>query len=219
MLVDVGAGTVDVALFNVHRDRKREEDAYPIFDGDVLYMGTHFLMKSRVRAASGSSIRWDDLQAIPSCPEAAALLGVDRMRVEAADLEFQKELWPRIGGLLHRTRMRRYGRAPEWREGLPIFISGGGSSCQVYRQAIAKACHSLRIPYKHLSLPILDEALSDSAIDHADAHRFAVAYGLTFDADLTGRIFAPREIEDAPRYDSEAGRSRARPDRDDLYPK
>lgn len=219
MLMDVGAGTVDLATFNVAYDDVREEDRYPIFASEVLPLGTHFLMATRLRCLGREKAEWDDLQAIPDQDELAKLLDADRGRLQLADHEFATRLRGEIKRVLSYTRAQRYGKAPEWREGLPVFLSGGGSDCDTYSRALAVACASSNVPHRRSSFPLLEEAVAGGAFKSSEFHRLSVAYGLTFDAQSIGRILAPHEVDDAPAYDPVVDTPCSRPDRDELYPK
>lgn len=219
MLMDVGAGTVDVATFNVAYDNVKEEDRYPIFASEVLPLGTHFLMATRLRSLGREQSEWDDLQAIPDEEELARRLNADRHQLQAADQEFATRLRGEIKRVLSYTRAQRYGKAPEWREGLPVFLSGGGSDCDIYSRALAATCAACNVPHRRTSFPLLDEAAAGGSFNSTEFHRLSVAYGLTFDAQSIGRILAPHEVDDAPAYDPVVDAPRERPDRDELYPK
>lgn len=219
MLMDVGAGTVDVATFNVAYNNAREEDRYPIFASEVLPLGTHFLMATRLQSLGHEQSEWDDLQAIPEGEELAKRLNADRSRLQAADQAFATRLRGEIKRVLSYTRAQRYGKAPEWREGLPVFLSGGGSDCDTYSRALAVACTSCNVPLRRTSFPLLDEAAAGGSFRSSEFHRLSVAYGLTFDAQSIGRILAPHEVDDAPAYDPVVDAPHDRPDRDELYPK
>lgn len=219
MLMDVGAGTVDIATFNVAYDDVREEDRYPIFASEVLPLGTHFLMAARLRSLGREQDMWDDLQAIPDEEDLAKRLDADRGRLRAADQEFATRLRGEIKRVVSYTRAQRYGKAPEWREGLPVFLSGGGSECGTYSRAVTVACASCNVPHRRTSFPLLDEAVAGGSFAKTEFHRLSVAYGLTFDAQSVGRILAPHEVDDAPAYDPVTDAKHDRPDRDELYPK
>ena len=219
MLMDVGAGTVDLATFNVAYDDVREEDRYPIFASEVLPLGTHFLMAKRLRSLGHEKAEWDDLQAIPDHGELAKRLDVDHRQLQVVDEEFARRLRGEIKRVLSYTRTQRYGKAPEWREGLPVFLSGGGSDCDTYSRALAVAYASCNVPLRRSSFPLLEEAVAGGSFKSSDFHRLSVAYGLTFDAQSIGRILAPHEVDDAPAHDPLVDTPRSRPDRDELYPK
>jgi hypothetical protein len=219
LLMDVGAGTVDLATFNVAHDDVREEDRYPIFASDVTALGTHFLTASRLQSAGLGEGGWDEFQVIPSATDFAREFGVEPHSIDAADQEFAKRLFGTIGRVVTYTRTQRYGKAPEWKKGVPVFVSGGGADCPIYSNALHSVFNRSRVPIIRTAFPALEETVAATSPTANDFHRLAVAYGLTFDAESIGRIFAPHEIADAPAFDPAVDVRRERPDRDDLYPK
>lgn len=219
MLLDVGAGTVDIATFNVHFDGVKEEDRYPIFASKVLPMGTHYLIAARLRKAGLERHVWDDLQSVPNAEAFAAALKIAPEAVVESDKEFSDLMTNAIYNVLNYTRSRRYGQAPEWGNGLPAFLAGGGSDCPVYAQSLSNAFRRLHVTELRTPFPLLEETLRGTTLTEGEFHRLSVAYGLTFDADDLGKIFAPHQIEDAPRSGAGGAQPVNRPDRDDLYPK
>lgn len=214
MVLDVGAGTVDVAIFNVYKHDQEDQDRYPIFASAVKPLGTHYLMDNRLQHLGYEGRQWDDLQAIPEAANFAHQFGVDENRVSQIDEQFACKVTETIGAALCSTKARRDQLARAWDDGVPVFLVGGGASCQVYEDSLHKACGSFKTPYLSMSLPAvadLGEGISSSV-----AHRLAVAFGLTYDAESIGRILAQHEVEDIPFTDRPI---RERPDRDELYAK
>jgi len=162
---------------------------------------------------------WDDFATVPSVTEFATRANVDPVKVSEIDTAFSNEVRQVVANLLGYTHTHRYGKAPEWREGLPTFLSGGGSGCAVYIRGLSSAFSQQGVRLKLMPFPLLEEASKSEGMDEKGFHRLSVAYGLTFDADSIGRILAPHEIDNAPRFDPSVDRPRERLDRDDLYPK
>ena len=219
MLMDIGAGTIDIATFNVHFDSVKEEDRFPIFASQVLPMGTHYLTAARLRKAGLERHEWDDLQSVPNAAAFAAALKIEPMAIVDSDKEFSDLMTNAIYNVLNYTRSSRYGRAPEWGKGVPVFLAGGGSECSVYAQSLANAFRRLNVPALRTSFPLLEETMRGTTLTEGEFHRLSVAYGLTFDADDLGKILAPHQIEDAPRLGAGGALRANRPDRDELYPK
>jgi hypothetical protein len=214
--MDAGAGTVDVATFNVAYDEKKEEDRYPIFASEVLPLGTHFLMQARLDGLGVSQCTWDDRKAVPEPEEIARELGANRERIRTLDDQFIARLSGKVESILHYTHMKRYGKAPEWRTGIPVFLSGGGSECAIYTRALSLAFERQRVGLIRTPFPV-PPGIDATLANHF--HRLSVAHGLTHDAESIGRILSPHEIKDAPRFDPLVDTPRERPDRDELYPK
>ena len=208
LLVDCGAGTVDVVSFNVYRHRNSLEDRYPIWGSAVQPKGTRFLMERYLGGLSG--IQWDTDAPVPDRKELQDRFGVEQSTIVEVEREFRRELAQIICNVLRYTRQKRYTTAPEWNEGLPVFISGGGASCNVYVDSVTTGCKQMPVTPSRRNFP-LPEGLTQADISSELFHRLSVAYGLTFDP---GRIYASGETEDDGRS---VGPSR--PDRDELYPK
>jgi hypothetical protein len=214
LLVDCGAGTLDVVTFNVHRQPGEDNDRYPIFSSAVEPMGTHFLMSARLAGAQAGQ-SWDDVAAIPSAEELSKVSGIPQSRIELADRDFLERTKGVIAQVIRETRQRRSPLAPAWEDGLPFFLTGGGAYCEVYRHAIDRACQELRVRAQHTPFPHLD-AVRGNRLGDDNLHRMSVAFGLTYDKDLIGRIVPAHEIEDLIIGSKPP---RERPDRDELYAK
>lgn len=219
LLMDIGAGTLDLATFNVVHDKIKEADRYPIFASKVLPMGTHFLMSSRLEKAGGAKGIFDDLQPVPTAQDFATRAKAKLADVQVADKEFQELVTRSVYGVLDYTRALRYPMAPEWTLGLPAFISGGGAGCDIYVSSLIAAFQRKGVPLRRTPFPLLDDAAKLDGIGVGNFHRLSVAYGLTFDSESVGHILAPNEIADAPIINSGKIPTQNRPDRDELYPK
>lgn len=208
LLVDCGAGTVDVVSFNVFRHPNHFEDHYAIWSSDVQPKGTRFLMERYLGDLSGT--RWDTDVPVPDQAELQNRFGVERARLFQVDRSFQADLSQVIYNVLRRTKHKRNPMAPEWKQGLPIFVCGGGSACRVYLGSVTNGCRQIPVTPLTRGFP-MPEGLTQRDISPELFHRLSVAYGLTFDS---GRIYPAAETEDFTRPTAPP-----RPDRDELYPK
>lgn len=223
-LIDIGAGTVDAAGFNVVlAEPNMAPPTIPIFNSAVVPLGTHYLTDRRHREL-GLDLTWDDTANVEDSPIFALRHGVERDAVERVDGAFASDVAKRIHRVLDaiRTNERGAPRSPAWRQGLGIFITGGGAHCGVYRRAIDKVEERLKgaiglalgaQPFRFIPL---DAGFSESARWFACAGRLSVAFGLTEDADNLGRIIQTGDLEvpQRPRPPEPD-----KPDRDDLYAK
>ncbi|MEI6302983.1 MAG: hypothetical protein WCR74_16185 [Betaproteobacteria bacterium] len=216
LLMDVGAGTVDLATFQVWH---YQQDIYSIFASKVLPLGTHFLMAERSKLNGADGKTWDDMRAVPKAEEFAAGAKVDLTQLLLTDKAFGSQVTKAISELIGHTQTRRYAKAPEWRQGLPAFLAGGGSNCEIYSNSLAAAFSRMQVGLKRTPFPLLEEATKLNGVGEQDFHRLSVAYGLTFDAESMGKILAPDQIKDAPAIDRTVRTYRNRLDRDELYAK
>jgi hypothetical protein len=114
--------------------------------------------------------------------------------------------------VLRFTKQHRSPFAQAWLSGLPIFLGGGGSSCPVYESSVDKACRSIPVAFKHSPFP-LPEGLARNALDlpNDEFHRLFVAFGLTYDPEIIGKVYRKSETPDMVL------RHRRRPNSDELY--
>jgi hypothetical protein len=91
--------------------------------------------------------------------------------------------------------------SPAWRDGLPLFVTGGGAGSPVAAQIIQQAderAKGIWVNYRGLvkqPLP-MDVAVGPTGADAGALPRMAVAYGLSYPEINIGRIVPPHEIPD-----------------------
>jgi len=195
LLVDVGAGTLDVAVFNVHRSD--DEDVFPIFGKSVKPLGVHFLQKHRVaqshqgRARSGAV----HLEQDATASSVMATLGVSAEQLNRIDAPFAAAVLTEIQEQVRVTRTRYYPESRRWTDGLTFFLCGGGSQVALYADLAARMERD-RAPcaLARLELPRPERLEADRTAD-AIYDRLSVAYGLSFDALDIGQIQTTGEID------------------------
>lgn len=220
-LIDIGAATVDVATFNVvlHKDRDAPP-RIPIFFSKVRPLGTHYLRHNR-HSKLGLDLSWNDAEPVEPPDDFGRRNGKSLDEVMNVDKEFIGKVSECVFGVIDSTRISNRGdsSSPAWKEGLPIFVTGGGSSCNTYRQAIKEAETKL-IGRLHGSLGhsinfrFIELDPTSGELQHVDIEagkRLTVALGLTEDAENIAKIVPHRDIKPI-RYTV-----RERVDHTDLY--
>ncbi len=217
-LIDVGAATLDVATFNVVLPKQDTVPRVPIFFSAVKQLGTHFLSHER-HARLGLELVWNDATPIETAAEFVRRHGRDVTEVDVIDVEFANRVASCIASVMNGTRTNARGdpRSAAWREGLPVFVTGGGSACEVYGRAIRESetklkgwiCSKERFRFIEMDLA----PATSTDVDPAAAVRLTVAIGLTEDAEDIARIVPHFDIEPITRT-----ANALRPDRDELYP-
>jgi hypothetical protein len=202
-LIDIGAATLDVATFNVvMRNDRASPPRIPIFFSAVCPLGTHYLRHNR-HSRLDLELSWNDAAPVESADEFGGRHGKPLDEVVAVDKEFAGQIERCITRVIDGTRTNARGdpRSAAWREGLPIFITGGGSNCVLYRQAIEVAQREVRSRVElrlasstHFRLIELNPTSGNER--HIEAgDRLTVALGLTEDADNIARVVPHRDIE------------------------
>ena len=215
LLADVGAGTLDIAAFNVFHPKKDDPSnvRLPIFTGTVEPLGTHVLMANRLKDTSLGKCGWNDLNGIPSVERIVVEFGIDGGELNRSDELFIKWLHHCVGRILDYTKKYREPGAEAWKEGMRIFLTGGGAACAIYKSGIIRAFSTMGTKPLFTTFPMLEAAAK--CVGEHDFHRVSVAFGLTYDAESIGTMVQPKDIEDI----EPAAHIREFPDRDELYPK
>lgn len=218
-LVDIGAATLDVATFNVVKTNDRASlPCIPIFFSAVQPLGTHYLRHNR-HAHLGLELSWNDASPVETADAFGAHIGKPSSEIAAADQQFMDRVVRCITHVIDATRTNARGDSTSsaWREGLPIFVTGGGAKCSAYRRAIEEAQRRLILQVGqrpggagHFRLIELSP-VSASAQDTETDGRLTVAFGLTEDAESIGRVVPHRDIEPLTRE------TRERADQTELY--
>jgi|SRR6218665_808602 len=218
-LIDIGAATLDVATFNVVLRNDRESPPrIPIFFSAVRLLGTHYLRHNR-HSGLALDISWNDATPVEPSDEFGQRNGKSMDEVVKVDEEFVGQVLRCIIGVINGTRTNARGdpRSSAWQEGLPIFITGGGSNCVLYREAIDVVQREVRLRVRqrpgsstHFRLIKLSPTTGNARRVDAGG-RLTVALGLTEDAENIARVVPHRDIEPITHG------TRERVDHTDLY--
>lgn len=201
LLVDVGAGTLDATIFNVHE--VEGEDKFPIFAKAVERLGTRFLVRSRIE---GRGLKEEKELApfapVPKKTEFASLLGIDVATLQHNDSPLKQRVIKAVGGLLQYTKSCRYPLSRRWGDGVPVFLCGGGAGCDFYTEIfLSENGEFSGFPVKAMKLPKPDQ-LEANGLCENDYDRVSVAYGLSFDPFDIGEIIKEDDVDDVPAEDS-----------------
>jgi len=141
-------------------------------------------------------VTWDESNARLQRPEFE-----DKFSLRAGELRpvqqfFVDELRISIQKVLGSTKARRYETSPNWSEGVPFVLSGGGRSIDAYRDALTKLRTDWHLEEIDLPLP---NGLIKGTLSRADFHRVSVAHGLSYSKDNLGTIDRKSEVPDLRR--------------------
>jgi hypothetical protein len=196
LIVDVGASTMDVCGFILHKNE--DDDQYTLLHAVVERLGCLELQIRRLTAIGRGDA--DATRAIDPLSQ-IAVNGVDLVGHESRDLrvkilEVEKEFVgacsASVGTVLRYLRTKGDPNAAAWSRGLPVFLCGGGATIPVFERAIAAASDNLEkgtttkgLVRKRLPTPA---DLANQGLPEQQFLRLAVAYGLSFDSFDIGRI-------------------------------
>jgi hypothetical protein len=230
LLIDIGAMTTDVAMFNLMKENRMNK--YPMFSVNVSHYGViefqkyQFLQKITDNEKLNESSRHHLKKEI----EESVLLEMsggyfDSLKLADGNFshnhflkEFQNqtcsvfnETWDKRISDLDRVSYRK-------RKIISVFVCGGGSQMSCYDAAIKNCLNGYKsnlnlygFSFKKLKPP--------ENFGATDFYRLAVAYGLSMSSNDIGCIVESWKIPDIKPLVSEPLNVRERPSRDDLYPK
>lgn len=197
-LIDVGAATLDVATFNVVlRNDRASPPRIPIFFSAVRPLGTHYLRHNRHSRLS-LDLSWNDAAPVESSDDFGQRNGKPLDAVVAVDKEFVGQVVRCIDGVIDGTRTNKWGDlySAAWREGLPIFVTGGGANCILYRRAIEEVAVKMKSRVHTGDFRIIElNPTSGNAGQIEAGDRLTVAIGLTEDAENIAHVVPHRDIE------------------------
>lgn len=194
LLMDVGAGTVDVSVFNVYV--QEDEDLFPIFAGVVKRFGADVLCLHRLRTTPNGGLRKEDVdQGVTD--DVAHTLRVSRDVLDKLDKPFQKAIHEQANEAVTITRPQ-YPRSRCWKNGVTFMLCGGGSHLKFYAtvgQVMLEK--NMPCPLNSVAFPKPGNLFAPG-VSEADYHRLSVAYGLSFDQFDIGELRYPEPIDDRP---------------------
>lgn len=208
MLVDVGAATLDVATFNVVKNREEYSIDIPIFFSKVINHGTHFLNLHR-HMACNLPASWDDTLPVPAIGDFAKNNRLDRALAESADSAFLKMLVDTILSVIRSTKTSLKGdpNSQAWQTGLPVFVTGGGAASAIYQSSILRVEQRFKEYYQENHRFRLVQynmnALKYKSLKNTIDGRLTVAVGLTEDAESIARIIPSRDIQALQRVEGQ----------------
>lgn len=194
-LMDIGAGTLDMAFFNVHKDEVG--DVLPIFSAKVKNLGTHFLIGA-LAGKTGEHLIWRDSDAATNDQNVVQRLGENCGDVSQRRAAFLSALARTFNEAREQARLLN-PTSRVWRdqEPLDLFLCGGGSRLPTIIEHMrlvvreAKKSYGLSIRVSALSRP--KNFVSDMANDQYD--RVSVAYGLSQVPGNVGKVIRRHDLE------------------------
>jgi hypothetical protein len=145
-------------------------------------------------------LSWNDAAPVESSDDFGQQNGTP---LDEVDEEFVGQVVRCVIGVIDGTLTNVWGdpHSAAWRKGLPIFVTGGGANCELYRQAIRQVENDLKRQVErrpgsstYFRLIELNPTSGNAREIEADDGR-TVAFGLTEDAEDIARVVPHRDIE------------------------
>lgn len=219
LLVDVGAGTLDVCGFNVYYNKEQKLNLLPLFSTSVERQGVCMLHETRRNAVEAClKDTFTQIMPEPATPLTTSNASYipDRTGCEkaldAAEAGFFRSCTAQVHGVVRQLRTSMDPRSNRWNSYLPVFLCGGGSIMPQYRGIVNELSDWLRSNVGGCQVRLLEmphPSQLQGKIKPDEYHRFAVAWGLSyrsFDIDQVITNVKPvqqsaKEGKDRPWYE------------------
>lgn len=192
-LVDVGAGTLDVAYFNV--SKKEGEEFLPVFSSEVERLGAHYLIAAL--AGHGNGCDWEDGESSLSNERVAKKIGCAEDEVErrrSLYLSAVAEVFNKATG----AAMKIYPTSPavQGRDRLRLFLCGGGSRIDSLRDRFERIAREAEGVFR-MKLQVSEIVRPRDIVggEEAGFDRLSVAYGLSQNAANIGYVMRSATLE------------------------
>ncbi|MFC2406312.1 MAG: hypothetical protein ACFNTM_01265 [Cardiobacterium sp.] len=202
VLIDIGAATLDVATFNIVLQKDQTiPPRIPIFFSDVSPLGTHYLCHNRHQKL-GLPLEWDNTAPVEPGRKFAQRSRKYFDEVAEADNAFMQQIAERVKSVIERTRNLNWGstRNKAWRDGIPLFITGGGAHCELYHKAIEQVTEEITARVQQVADQrnfrfIETNPAEINGQQFRDSGRLGVAIGLTEDVEDIAKIVPHQEVD------------------------
>ena len=226
MLIDIGAGTVDAALFSVTLP-SADSPTLNVFSNRVEQNGVINLHRARIdwldRAArtgeaekavldylAAQRVPTDRLRPIPeSVSEYVPGYSIECTGMDADGIFLKEKYRLQVAGCIHDARVGK-GLKSHHLERMPLLLCGGGSRMRYFSQIteIINATPTWTFEVEKLSMPVPAE-LADFGMNSTEFDRISVAYGLSQVGnghEAIGKVVRATEVPPMRRGDASADR-------------
>ena len=187
-VLDLGAGTADISIFDLVKPAQREPVCY-WYAASNLPRGTIFVERALAGYLKGNAVSIPTEEAMYH-----AILGLSRAKRDMLEL-VQAEL-ENIRVATWRTWTDAYNhlrRQQDWMA-TPLFVCGGGSQLPGVKRVFSQPWVSQFSPHEVRSLPVPDDF--DSLGGQVPFDRLSVAYGLAQPKPELGQYVLPKDSPD-----------------------
>ena len=188
MLIDVGAGTLNIATFMVEN---AGDDA--IKNNCVLYacavepIGVNYLLKRRYENLQLADSEINLFKDIPDASTFSQAHDLTEKDIKFADTLYSGDAARLFNKILDLTKKKYCPDSSCWESGVLTFTYGGGAHLEIVQNIIHS--HERKSPphkIKSISLNIPDDLMAEN-LPKNSYDRLSVAYGLSFEAAEIGK--------------------------------
>ncbi len=209
VLVDVGATTLDVCSFVLHKSD--DDDCYSLLTADVQPLGASMLYRERVVAVQKAvddhmGKLWDQYDPVSPMADGVEAYSPPQDSIAASIRHYDSGYHQRCKKMVWKTmvdlRRNRDPRSSRWQSAIPLFVSGGGSVMPFYQSLIKNVSGDIGRLYPPCrgiqSLSLTKPENFDAEVGDQTYQRLAVAWGLSYAKTDIGTVSRPSEADDIP---------------------
>lgn len=207
-LVDIGAGTLDVAYFNVFVNDN--EALLPIFAAEVDLLGVHYLIAAL--AGPDGDTNWADGDSSISDEDAGR-----KLNCPSSDVQKRRSLYLScVADVFNQTTQkakRAYQTSPAFHldrpESVRLFLCGGGSRIPSLRERFFRIAEEARSRYR-ISFQVTELITPKDIVGRVESgfDRLSVAYGLSQLAGNIGGVMRSASLDPIAQRERIAERDR-----------
>ena len=180
MLIDVGAGTVNIATFAIEKaSDSKSRNSCLLYACAIEPLGVSNMLDRRYDNLKLSDREINLFRDIPDLETFSQKHGISEKEVRFADALYRGDVARLINRVLDETR-KHCPDSPAWEGGVPTFVYGGGARLEIVRSIVhshenKSPPHRIRAIWLNPPDDLLAEHLPRNAFD-----RLSMAYGLSF---------------------------------------
>ncbi|MBD3375026.1 hypothetical protein GF406_08335 [candidate division KSB1 bacterium] len=201
LLVDVGASTLDIAAFELHR--KDGDDIYSVLESDVQLLGA-FLLYERKLQIILERIRKHfnhihlNADIYKPVPEDIKIDWNKVCEIDPFNIDIFQKAKKMIKKIIIQLKRNLDPLSPAWHDGLPLFLSGGGKNLFFYKRVLSDVEVEMRYHHEFKKFVEPPNPIKLGK-DFNDSSRFLVAFGLSYPPEEIGEIREPDKIKKIKR--------------------
>ena len=176
-VVDVGASTLDICIFNYINIDEIEKQA--LFTANVDLLGDE-------------AINWIEIVN-------------NHFQKEFKKIDLKRSIQDSFSLSLTDTKKNRAGTLKEWTSNMPVIICGGGKNSVLHQEALnnSKQIWNSESSGMDGNLKFIDTSIPENLNVNCKKdqyHRLSVAWGLSIEQGEFAKIELPKDIKDLPKY-------------------
>ena len=188
LLIDVGAGTFNIATFNCG-EKNMDEMACSLYSSGAESIGVSYLLKRRYENLQLADNEINLFKDIPDTHTFSQAHDLTDKEIKFADTLYSGDVAKQINKVLDETKKLFCPDSVFWESGVPTVICGGGAHLEILEN-IQHSFENKPAPHKiqTIGFGVPDDLMVEN-LPERTFDRLSVAYGLSFSSDKVIEAF------------------------------